>query len=83
MELPKCYAVRFRVECNDEHANPQALEKLHGDVNGLMVELLKHMAGDAKLKQQTLYEFTGGVQKRANIANLAFDSPRKPEVTYT
>lgn len=84
MTPPKGYAVRIRVECNDAHANPKALEQLHKDINGLVQELLRPMISDAKVRQRKIVEFTGGVQKQTSIRDIDFSqSGGGPLVTYS
>ncbi len=80
---PGGYCMRLRVECNDAHANPEALKTLHGDVNGLMLELLRRMGSDQKLKYRKIYDLSGSGQKKVSIANIPFDAAVKPSVTYT
>lgn len=78
------YALRVRVECNDEHAISEALKRLHGDVNGLMQEILQVMANDPKFKDQQVFDFTGGMQRKTAISDLGIHAKEKGAmITYS
>lgn len=53
------YAVRHRVECNDEHIDQQSLSELHRSVNRMHLEALKELAADPALADEKVYTLQG------------------------